>query len=359
MTNIRSLVDNITASDNVSAQEKIADIMAEKLQTLLDLAKIEVAQGMFNTCEECSQETITQEQYDALSEAEQADFELIDEALMGNQTKLDANKNGKLDAQDFKMLRAKKKGMKEEAEQIDEISQKTKDSYVAKRGSQLSSMMHGSSKNYSLLSGKKQAKAVKGIKQALNKEEVAQEAYTDPYAAKKSAEMKKNKEKLMADAKKEFDAAKKTKFAKNFMKMKEEAEQIDEVSSETLKSYQQKSMDQGTRVMKKQEAPLSSKKFANRVKGNARASEILNKREPAKTNSFNFKDMNSERAAKFKAKQWDESVKIDEVITKKTPTGEVISDFVHSKNPKFAGKSKKERIRMALGAKYAMMKKGK
>jgi hypothetical protein len=61
--------------------------------------------------------------------------------------------------------------MKEEVE-LDEISQKTKDSYVAKRGSQLSSMMHGPSKNYNLLSGKKQAKAVKGIKQALNKEEV-------------------------------------------------------------------------------------------------------------------------------------------------------------------------------------------
>ena len=35
------------------------------------------------------------------------------------------------------------------------------------------------------------------------------------------------------------------------------------------------------------------------------------------------------------------------------PTGRWISDFVHSDNPKFAGKSKKERIRMALGASYA------
>lgn len=34
------------------------------------------------------------------------------------------------------------------------------------------------------------------------------------------------------------------------------------------------------------------------------------------------------------------------------PTGKWISDFVHSDNPKFAGKSKKERIRMALGASY-------
>lgn len=39
------------------------------------------------------------------------------------------------------------------------------------------------------------------------------------------------------------------------------------------------------------------------------------------------------------------------------PTGKWISDFVHSDNPKFAGKSKKERIRMALGAKYGAMRK--
>ena len=44
---------------------------------------------------------------------------------------------------------------------------------------------------------------------------------------------------------------------------------------------------------------------------------------------------------------------LDEVITKATPAGKVISDFVKSDNPKFAGKSKKERIKMALGAYYA------
>lgn len=44
---------------------------------------------------------------------------------------------------------------------------------------------------------------------------------------------------------------------------------------------------------------------------------------------------------------------IDEVITAKTPTSDVISDFVHSKNPKFADKSKAKRIQMALAASYA------
>ena len=43
---------------------------------------------------------------------------------------------------------------------------------------------------------------------------------------------------------------------------------------------------------------------------------------------------------------------LDEVLTKKTPASEYISDFVKSDNPKFEGKSKKERIRMALGAYY-------
>jgi len=44
---------------------------------------------------------------------------------------------------------------------------------------------------------------------------------------------------------------------------------------------------------------------------------------------------------------------IQEVLSKDAKAGDWIHDFVHSKNPKFAGKSKKERQRMALGAYYA------
>jgi hypothetical protein len=42
-----------------------------------------------------------------------------------------------------------------------------------------------------------------------------------------------------------------------------------------------------------------------------------------------------------------------EVLKASDPTGKWIDDFVHSDNPKFAGKSKKERIQMALGAAYS------
>ena len=81
---------------------------------------------------------------------------------------------GKSDERRFKIGQAERK-LGEETEQIDELSKKTKDAYVAKRGSQLSSMMYGSGKNYNLLTGKKQANAVKGIKKAMGvKEDVEQ-----------------------------------------------------------------------------------------------------------------------------------------------------------------------------------------
>jgi len=57
-------------------------------------------------------------------------------------------------------------GMREEVEQIDELSKKTKDAYVAKRGSQLSSMLSGHTRGKQL-TGKQQANAVKGIKTAM------------------------------------------------------------------------------------------------------------------------------------------------------------------------------------------------
>lgn len=43
---------------------------------------------------------------------------------------------------------------------------------------------------------------------------------------------------------------------------------------------------------------------------------------------------------------------IEEALSKSAPASAWIKDFVHSKNPKFKGKSKEERIKMALGAYY-------
>lgn len=51
---------------------------------------------------------------DDLTEAEQAVEDMMKEELIGNQDEIDANKNNKIDADDFTKLRAKKDGVKEE-----------------------------------------------------------------------------------------------------------------------------------------------------------------------------------------------------------------------------------------------------
>jgi hypothetical protein len=65
----------------------------------------------------------------------QAVAKIMDEELKGNQHKIDANKNGKVDAHDFKLLRAKKE-VKEESEQIDELSKDTLGNYVKRATNQ-------------------------------------------------------------------------------------------------------------------------------------------------------------------------------------------------------------------------------
>lgn len=57
--------------------------------------------------------------------------QVMDEQLKGDQHKIDKNKNGKVDAHDFKLLRSKNKV--EESEQIDEISKATAKSYTIKK----------------------------------------------------------------------------------------------------------------------------------------------------------------------------------------------------------------------------------
>ena len=79
---------------------------------------------------------------------------MANEELKGNQHKIDANKNGKIDAHDFKLLRAKK-GMKEDTEQIDELSKDTLKSYQQKV------MSRDSSKNTT--------KTIAGIARSQNK----------------------------------------------------------------------------------------------------------------------------------------------------------------------------------------------
>ena len=88
--------------------------------------------------------------------------------------------------------------VKEEIEQIDELSKATKDAYVAKRGSQLSSMLSGH-KRGKQLTGKQQANAVKGIKQAMGVKEAAGQEATAKKVVDNAKKIKKYEAKSMKE----------------------------------------------------------------------------------------------------------------------------------------------------------------
>lgn len=51
-----------------------------------------------------------------------------------------------------------------------------------------------------------------------------------------------------------------------------------------------------------------------------------------------------------------ETLRIDEVLSKSDPVEKWIRDFIDSDAPQFEGKTRQERIKMALGAYYAKQK---
>jgi hypothetical protein len=87
------------------------------------------------------------------------------EALIGNQTKLDANKNGKLDKQDFKLLRGGKK--EKEKEELDELDTGTLKRYAKKS---MSNAMSSAKKGDMETSDKRASGLVKALDRVNKKE---------------------------------------------------------------------------------------------------------------------------------------------------------------------------------------------
>jgi hypothetical protein len=177
----------------------------------------------------------------------------------------------------------------------------------------------------------------------------------------------------------------------------EEVEQVDEISKDLTRRYIKKASDQVDNTYEYHGDKKTTKKLDNREVGIRTASmkknaskyikvpateevEQIDELSPATLNSYKSKAAGSERAltdkssllsvpaknrnaAAIKANQRRQGMNlatkklgeeaIDEVLTKSTTAGETISDFVHSDNPKFAGKSKEKRKQMALAAYYA------
>lgn len=151
--------------------------------------------------------------------------EEVYEALKGAQHKIDANKNGKVDAHDFHLLRKKKK-VAEEAEELDELSEPTVRTYYNKAGEQ----------------GKKIADKMKMGGGDWSKDG------SDTKTLKKRAAGR-----TMA-----------LKRRSGEVKMSEDAEQIDEISAEKKDAYAQKAGKQLSGLFAKSNTADGARKYYNR-----------------------------------------------------------------------------------------------
>jgi hypothetical protein len=207
-----------------------------------------------------------------VEEASCSDKDMKKEELVGNQHKLDKNKNGKLDAQDFKMLR------KEEAEQIDELSKDTLNSYVKGAASDLPRygntlgrlQTHGKLKDVEKKISRTINNRFRGVGRAadrLAKEEVQIEegkmkelaydldnmshdefhkqygkpkSYYDPKNFKKPVEAGKGMDRARALAQRGMQSLSKEEVER----IEEKAAQLDELSKKTLGSYVNRAANQ-------------------------------------------------------------------------------------------------------------------
>ena len=142
--------------------------------------------------------------------------EKVYEELKGSQHKIDANKNGKIDAHDFKLLRKKKK--------VNEASYKDGDTRMGSVGP--------------ITTDAERAERAKKYREKMMKKESADYLETD------LKKRKKNNDKAVEDMKKMGSPMKNPHFG-------EEAEQIDELSTPTLQSYRKKARAQGNAIVDK------------------------------------------------------------------------------------------------------------
>ena len=260
--------------------------------------------------------------------------EKVYEELKGNQHKIDANKNGKVDAHDFHLLRKKKK-VAEDAEQIDELSHDTLRGYRMKAKSIADHGGEQRTKGRELAGRKSYGGRMAGIEKAkvMAKEEVEELDETAKIVAHLQKRYGDNIRKShVRSAANDFgvDASKlaravRTKLGKNML----DEEQIDEISATTKDSYAQKAGKQLPDLFNKSGKDAdSARKYYNR-KNTVR--KIAN----------------------------EEVEELDEKLTAKTPMGTYIKDFKKSDAPQFKGKSQDKRRVMAIAAKLSAERGGK
>jgi hypothetical protein len=254
--------------------------------------------------------------------------EEVYEALKGDQHKIDANKNGKVDAHDFHLLRKKKK-VAEEAEELEELSTDTLRNYRAK-------------------------------------------AKDDAYDAADVDDDRRLRKRSMGS----WDAGKKI-LKRGDALRKEEAEQIDEISAEKKDAYAQKAGKQLPGLFAKSASADGARKYYNRKNAVRKiANEEAEQIDEILDTPKKAADYKAKAEKSFKDNIWKggakavrtttkrlyglshpkiaEEVEIEEKLDmKKASMGTVVKDFQKSDAPQFMGKSQKKRQVMAIAAKLS------
>jgi hypothetical protein len=260
--------------------------------------------------------------------------EEVYEALKGAQHKIDANKNGKVDAHDFHLLRKKKK-VAEETEELEELSTDTLRNYRAK-------------------------------------------AKDDAYDAADVDDDRRLRKRSMGS----WDAGKKI-LKRGDALRKEEAEQIDEISAEKKDAYAQKAGKQLPGLFAKSNSADGARKYYNRKNAVRKiANEEADQIDEILDTPKKAADYKAKAEKSFKDNIWKggakavrtttkrlyglshpkiaEEVEIEEKLDmKKASMGTVVKDFQKSDAPQFMGKSQKKRQVMAVAAKLTAERGGK
>ena len=235
----------------------------------------------------------------------------VEEELKGNQDKIDANHNGKIDGEDFKLLRAKKK-MKEGVD----VDDRTKDTLFGRE----------KTKQKDDVGPESNAKTSKFKLKNEDTEEQRVLANTRPVAVLKNL---KPETQEPANKNKEYENKKQ-------LRVKEESESLEEKNwiANAIKHP-------GAETAAAKKAGMSVQAYAQKHQHD---SGKAGKRARLAMTLKHMKE-------KFEEPILDEL--INEVMAKDASAGDYIHDFIHSDNPKFAGKSKAKRKEMALAAYYS------
>jgi len=110
----------VICSSMDEAQEHIDKLKKDHpgKQFIIEKSEYESHEDMIDKLDEMGEEL------DKTENQDMKNTQSMNEKLVGNQSKIDANKNGKIDAQDFKMLKGKKKDIEEEEEECHECGDK-------------------------------------------------------------------------------------------------------------------------------------------------------------------------------------------------------------------------------------------